>query len=176
MESHLTNLLKTLLLVLCLGGMTQSQAQVVGSRPEAVPSDRIDQLLDTARTCLGVPYRRGGTSPKGFDCSGFVRFVFDSVGIELNRSSRTQAKEGRPVALDALLPGDLLFFKTCGQKNAISHVGIYLGEGEFIHAGSWGGPRNRCIRLAQLASNYFAERLVGARRVVDPQDTAAETR
>ena len=172
----MTNLLKTLLMVLALGSMPQVQAQTVGSRPEAIAPDRIDQLLDTAKTCLGIPYRHGGTSPKGFDCSGFVRFVFDSVGIELNRSSRTQAKEGTPVALDALLPGDLLFFKTCGQKHAISHVGIYLGQGEFIHAGSWGGPRNRCIRLAQLASKYFSDRLVGARRVVDPEDTNLEAR
>ena len=172
----MTDLLKAFLLVLCMGGMTRVQAQAVGSRPEVIAPDRIDQLLDTAKTCLGVPYRHGGTSTKGFDCSGFVRFVFDSVGIELNRSSRTQAKEGTPVALDALLPGDLLFFKTCGQKNAISHVGIYLGQGEFIHAGSWGGPRNRCIRMAQLASKYFADRLVGARRVVDQTDTATEAR
>jgi len=164
--------LSGLFLALCLVALFPLQGQTVPAKPEAEASGQVANLIDTAKTCLGVPYRHGGTSTKGFDCSGFVKFVFDSVGIELNRSSRTQAKEGTPVALDALLPGDLLFFKTMGRRNAISHVGIYLGEGQFIHAGSWGGPRNRCIRLAELTSRYFAERVVAARRVVAPLGVA----
>jgi cell wall-associated NlpC family hydrolase len=165
-----------LLGAICLAGLLPLQGQTVAAKPEAVEPNQIESLIETAKTCLGVPYRSGGTSIKGFDCSGFVKFVFDSVGIELNRSSRTQAKEGTPVALDALLPGDLLFFKTMGRRHAISHVGIYLGDGQFIHAGSWGGPRNRCIRLAELTSRYFAERVVAARRVVAPLGMAEETR
>jgi len=168
--------LSGLFLALCLAALIPLRGQAVAAEPEAVEPGQIQNLIETAKTCLGVPYRSGGTSTKGFDCSGFVKFVFDSVGIELNRSSRTQAREGTPVALDALLPGDLLFFKTMGRRNAISHVGIYVGEGQFIHAGSWGGPRNRCIRLAELTSRYFAERIVAARRVVAPLGMDAEAR
>ena len=132
---------------------------------------RIAFLLAEAKTYLGLPYRYGGVTPsKGFDCSGFVRFVFGSFGIDLNRSSGAQAKQGDPIALRDILPGDLLFFNTKGMRKGISHVGIYLGDGRCIHASSWGGPGMRCVRLGELASKYFADRLVSIRRVVTPPE------
>jgi cell wall-associated NlpC family hydrolase len=137
--------------------------------PAAVQADgaasQVSSLLERAKALIGRPYRYGGTTPKGFDCSGFVRFVFGSVGIDLDRSSGSQARQGEPVDLDDILPGDLLFFRTRGVRNGISHVAIYLGQGRFIHASSW---RGRTVKIEQLASDYFAKRLVAVRRIIDP--------
>jgi cell wall-associated NlpC family hydrolase len=132
------------------------------ARHEAVPS-----LLERAKAYVGVPYRYGGASPSGFDCSGFVRFVFRGIGVALNRSSRSMATQGARVARGEIQPGDLLFFRTLGKR--ISHVGIYLGEGLFIHAGSRGGPGQRGVKVARLDIAYYDRRLVQARRVV-PRD------
>jgi len=150
---------------LCLGGALslQAQAQEVKKAPEGP----LATLLNKAETCLGAPYRYGGSTLRGFDCSGFVRFVFGSVGIDLDRSSAAQAKQGEAVPLNQIQPGDLLFFRnTRGLRKGISHVGIYLGEGQFIHASSWSGRGTHCVKLAGLASDYFVNRLVAARRVV----------
>ena len=166
---------------LCLGALLPFAAQGGQSVPapqpasaarqaEAKPADSpglLGSLLDKAEDCLGIPYRRGGASPKGFDCSGFVRFVFGSVGIQLDRSSAAQAKQGEPIALAQIQPGDLLFFNTRGVRKGISHVGIYLGQGQFIHASSLRGPGTHCVKVANLAQEYFSRRLVAVRRVVD---------
>jgi len=146
---------------------------------QAQPTGILGSLLDKAEDCLGIPYRRGGASPKGFDCSGFVRFVFGSVGINLDHSSAAQAKQGEPIALAQIQPGDLLFFNTRGVRKGISHVGIYLGQGQFIHASSLRGPGTHCVKIANLAQDYFSKRLVAVRRVVDgavemPKDILAK--
>ena len=163
-------LIKQCLWMICLGVLLPVQAQALQPRSEAEAPGQVAERLETARTCRGAPYRHGGTSPKGFDRSGLVHFVFGSVGIALDHSSRAQAKEGEAIRLDQILPGDLLFFKTSGRK-AISHVGIYVGDGEFIHASFWGGPKKRCVRVAELASDYFARRLVAVRRIVGPAES-----
>ena len=167
------NLLKALCFV-CLVAMLPARAETGVPKEDPDPG-RIAFLLAEAKTYLGLPYRYGGVSPKGFDCSGFVRFVFGSFGIDLSRSSGAQAKQGDPIALRDILPGDLLFFSTRGMRKGISHVGIYLGDGRFIHASSWGGPGMHCVRLGELASSYFAERLVSIRRVVAPPDAEPKT-
>jgi cell wall-associated NlpC family hydrolase len=153
----------------CLGGALPGFAQE--ANPEAPTSQGfISSLLERAKTYIGTPYRYGGTGPNGFDCSGFVRFVFGAFGIHLNHSSRAQASQGDSVDLDQIQPGDLLFFKT--QGNHISHVGIYLGGGQFIEAGSWGGPGKRGVKITQLDSSYYAGRLVSARRLmITPNET-----
>lgn len=152
--------LKRAAVVLCLWGSASSVAQEVAQAPfEVVPS-----LLDKAKEYIGVPYRRGGVSPSGFDCSGFVRFVFRAFGVQLNRSSGTQATQGDAVAPGEIQPGDLLFFRIRG--NRIGHVGIYLGGGQFIHAGSRGDSGTRGVKIARLDSSFYARRLVSARRVV----------
>lgn len=141
-------------------------AQEVASEPfDVVPS-----LLNKAREYVGVPYRFGGASPRGFDCSGFVRFVFNGFGIELNRSSRSQATQGEKVQPAEVQPGDLLFFRYGG--NRIGHVGIYLGGGEFIHAGSRGDPKTRGVRIARLDSSFYAKRLAAVRRLLTGGDAA----
>lgn len=148
----------------CLGATLSAQDQA--AVPESQSPGLAATLLEKAKTYLGTPYHYGGTTPKGFDCSGFVRFVFGSFGFGLERSSYSQANQGQPVDLKQIQPGDLLFFRTRGNQNRISHVGIYLGQGQFIHAGSWGGPGKRGVKIGELDSSYYVNRLVSARRVL----------
>ena len=149
----------------CLAGLLPLQAQTAA--PDQAPdAGQVETLLAKARSFLGIPYRFGGGTPKGFDCSGFVRFVFRSVGIDLDRTSRSQSRQGDPVSLDDLRPGDLLFFACRGVRRGVSHVGIYLGDGQFIHASAWSGPGMHCVKMGELTSQYFAKRLVAARRVL----------
>jgi cell wall-associated NlpC family hydrolase len=161
--------LKRLLWIVCLGAMVPFFAQAPGSGP-APREDPVPALLEKARSLLGIPYRFGGITPKGFDCSGFVRFVFGTCGIDLDRTSRAQSRQGDPVDLDEIQPGDLLFFATRGVRRGVSHVGIYLGDGKFIHASAWTGPGMRCVKLGELTSQYFADRLVAARRILTGAD------
>jgi len=163
-----------LLLVLAttIGLSVQAQENQTGAQVAGVSSS----LLDKAKAFLGTPYRYGGRSPKGFDCSGFVSFVFDSFGVALPRSSVHQAKQGESIDLDEIQPGDLLFFKTRGKQNRISHVGIYMGDGQFIHAGSWGSRKGRCVKISELDGDYYVKRLVSARRILGPASAFLEVR
>jgi cell wall-associated NlpC family hydrolase len=158
--------LRHFLLIACLGTMLPLHALQAETSKETADQGQISGLLAKAKTYLGRPYHYGGITPKGFDCSGFVRYVFGSMGIDLDRTSGSQAKQGDPIDLAHIQPGDLLFFSTRGMRKGISHVGIYLGEGQFIHASNWGGPGKRCVKMGELASSYFAERLVAVRRIV----------
>ncbi|RAV12502.1 C40 family peptidase [Paenibacillus contaminans] len=108
---------------------------------------------------IGTPYRDGGMSEKGFDCSGFTKFLFDKLGIELTRTSRSQNTEGYWVDKSDLRAGDLVFFNTSGK--GISHVGVYLGDGVFAHSASDEG-----VTKSKLSEKYYKERYVSARRVM----------
>lgn len=117
-------------------------------------------IIRTAKGFIGAPYRWGGSSKKrGFDCSGLTSAVYRLNGVRLPRSSRGQWKAGRPVKRSELLEGDLVFFATAGGKR-ISHVGIYVGDGKFIHA----PRRGRKIRIDLLSNSYFERRYAGAKR------------
>lgn len=119
-----------------------------------------DGLVQTARRFIGTPYRWGGTSARsGFDCSGLTMTVYRLNGLELPRNSRAQFQTGRPVPRDALQQGDLVFFAT-GSRGRVSHVGLYSGQGKFIHAPG----RGKTIRTASLSNGYFKARYAGARR------------
>jgi cell wall-associated NlpC family hydrolase len=124
--------------------------------------DKASNMVSTAMNFIGVPYRRGGTSAdKGFDCSGFTRQVFESsLGLVLPRRADEQAKATGLVNIkrDELQPGDLVFFNTL--RRTFSHVGIYLGEGKFIHAPRPGGE----VRVEDMRFVYWAKRFTGARR------------
>ena len=126
----------------------------------APTGSRIQNLLQHALALLGTPYRWGGTGTGGFDCSGLVGYVFHSaLGIELPRVSRDMATSGQLVSDRAnLSPGDLVFF---GRKGRVSHVGIYVGEGRFLHA-----PRTgRDVTVSSLDSGYWSDKYLEARRV-----------
>jgi len=113
-----------------------------------------------ALTLVDAPYRYGGRSPSGFDCSGFVGYVFsESAALALPRRSDDIFRMGQALQRSQLAPGDLVFFNTLGRR--YSHVGIYVGEGKFVHAPA----RRGRVRVEQLADTYWASRFNGARRV-----------
>jgi len=122
---------------------------------------KASDLVIQAMGLLGVPYKRGGISEeKGFDCSGFVRYMFEkSVGLVLPRRAEDQAKVTEEINRSELKPGDLVFFNT--MKRTFSHVGIYVGDGKFIHA-----PRpGKSVRVDDMREAYWQKRFNGARRV-----------
>jgi cell wall-associated NlpC family hydrolase len=115
--------------------------------------------MNTAHRFLGTPYSFGGTSERGIDCSGFVMRVFSLHGIKLPRTADVQFNVGAPVKKGQEQAGDLVFFETyCAGP---SHVGIYLGEGNFIHASS-----SRGVTISSLADKYYRARYLGAKRVL----------
>ena len=117
-------------------------------------------LIATAMALRGTPYRNGGTDPsRGFDCSGFVQWVFAQHGTILPRGTREQYDEGGKLDRDDVQAGDLVFFETVSRGP--SHVGIALGAGQFVHAPSSRGV----VRVESYTSGYWASRWVGARRV-----------
>ena len=136
-----------------LGGPLQSARNAFGGKAS--------ELVMQAMGLLGVPYKSGGTSEeKGFDCSGFVRYMYEkSVGLVLPRRAEEQAKVTEEISRSELKPGDLVFFNTL--KRTFSHVGIYVGEGKFIHA-----PRpGKAVRVDDMREAYWQQRFNGARRV-----------
>jgi hypothetical protein len=117
-------------------------------------------IVRTAKSFIGVPYKWGGSSPReGFDCSGLTMAVYHLNGLSLPRTSGQQWKTGLPISRTQLIEGDLVFFST-SKARRISHVGIYTGKGKFIHAPG----RGQKIRSASLATRYYKKRYVGARR------------
>ena len=124
-------------------------------------SESMHKLLDNALGLVGIRYRRGGSDAEsGFDCSGFVGHVFlEQLGLKLPRTSGEMSKTGEQVTRADLQPGDLVFFNT--MRRAFSHVGIYLGNGQFVHA-----PRpGKSVRVEDIDTSYWARRYNGARRV-----------
>ena len=118
-----------------------------------------NEIVRSARQYIGVPYQWGGESPDtGFDCSGLTMAVYKLNGLDLPRSSRQQWKAGKPVKRSHLEKGDLVFFATTGGKR-VSHVGIYTGNGKFLHA----PRRGRKITISSLSDRYYKTRYLGAR-------------
>ena len=124
------------------------------------PSEGLSEIVSHALKQVGVPYRYGGNSPRhGFDCSGFVRYVYKQVGVALPRTTEGMSQVGVPIRRRELEPGDLVFFDT--RRKPFSHVGIYLGDQKFIHAPARGGT----VELVDMQRNYWRERYMGARRI-----------
>ena len=131
--------------------------------------ERTSELVLNAMSFLGVPYRRGGNSVEtGFDCSGFVRAIYEqTVGLVLPRKADDQAAVTQVIERQELQPGDLVFFNT--MRRAFSHVGIYVGEGKFIHSPKPGQQ----VRVEDMGGSYWQRRFDGARRVVGAGETAS---
>lgn len=128
---------------------------------EASSAVNSNELVATAKKLEGIKYRSGGTTTAGFDCSGFVGYVFEDLGIDLPRTSSGMHASGTKVDRDNLKSGDLVFFNTTGK--GVSHVGIYIGDGKFIHSSSSQG-----VKIDKLNDpHYWGDRYIGAKRVAD---------
>jgi cell wall-associated NlpC family hydrolase len=125
------------------------------TRPQADPLR--NQIVFTALQMVGVPYRYGGTTPQGFDCSGLVQYAYRNAGLSVPRTSREQLAATSPVPLAEAEPGDLLFFRS----DDWSHVGIYVGEGRFVHAPSTG----RDVTVGNFADAWYRRNFVRAGRM-----------
>ena len=143
----------------------------LGNLSERVEA-RASELVINAMGLLGVPYKRGGNSEEtGLDCSGFVRNIYEkTAGLLLPRSAAQQAAATQKIDRADLKPGDLVFFNT--MRRAFSHVGIYLGDGKFIHAPKPGAE----VRVEDMGISYWARRFDGARRVPTAADSPENTR
>lgn len=122
-----------------------------------------EKIIDYAKRFLGVNYVWGGTTPKGFDCSGFVKYVFGNFGVTLNRVTTEQAKQGTSVKKANLQPGDLVFFDTNGGHNRINHVGLYIGGGKFIQSSS--GSSSGVV-ISSITEGFYSNTYMTARRVL----------
>ena len=133
----------------------------VASRGSSTTSGAVNsqKIVNYAKQFMGVKYVYGGMSPNGFDCSGFTSYVYKAFGISLPRTASGQAGTGLSVSKDNLVPGDLVFFET--YTKGISHVGIYVGNGQFIHASSSKG-----ITITSLSDSYYLPKYRGATRIL----------
>ena len=135
--------------------------------PDETPADNPaatvsgSEIVSLAQQYLGVPYVYGGSSPSGFDCSGFTMYIFAQVGVKLPHGATSQLSYGASVSRSELQPGDLVFFQDYGA--VASHVGIYIGGDQFIHASSSSG-NSRCVTVSSLAESYYANHYYTARR------------
>lgn len=152
-------------------GSTENMSALISSREKAIPLERPkevvpkgQQIANYARKFFGVKYVWGGTTPKGFDCSGLVQYVYRQFGVRLARVSSEQATQGIKVSKSELRPGDLVFFDTNGGRGSISHVGIYAGDGKFIEAAS--GYSSSKVKITDMTSGYYSQNYVTARRVL----------
>ena len=147
--------------VLNVPGVTD-KATTPAPSPATPASDnsRTGVVRAAALKFMGIPYRLGATGQGGIDCSAFTRAVMERIGIRLPRTTREQFKIGTPIAKGDLRAGDLVFFNTLG--NGVSHVGIYLGNGQFAHANSYAG---RTV-IESMGNVYYQYRYIGARRVL----------
>ncbi|HWW81570.1 MAG TPA: C40 family peptidase [Steroidobacteraceae bacterium] len=138
----------TLLLVACSSVPRESEP----------PRDAGSPIARSAAQLVGAPYHFGGADLQGFDCSGLAVYVYERAGVEIPRTAREQQRAARPVALDSLSPGDLVFFRIHSRQ--VNHVGIYVGGDRFIHAPRSGGT----VSYGNISAGYYHKHLVGAGR------------
>lgn len=137
-------------------------AALLGNTAAALESSVRSDVVVRALTLIDTPYRYGGSTPEGFDCSGLVQYVYNAVAArQLPRRSEEMGKMGEAIRRSQLEPGDLVFFNTL--RRAYSHVAIYIGDGRFLHAPARGGR----VRIEALDDRYWQTRFNGARRVID---------
>src|SRR5688572_33103989 len=138
----------------CASAAAKRSPDAPASATPLTPSQ--SRIVTTALKYVGAPYARGGSSPAGFDCSGFVMFVYARHGVALPHSAEAQYRLGAPVRRDRLRPGDIVFFDRLG------HSGIYIGDGRFVHATKPGDV----VKVSGIDESWYRRRWVGARRVL----------
>ena len=139
---------------------TSKTGPLVPNNQAILEKSKVAALIATAKSYIGVPYQFGGTTPSGFDCSGFLQFVFAKHGLNIPRLADEQYNLGlRTKNVSQLVPGDLVFFTT--YTSGVSHCGIYLGSGKFIHTSSSKG-----VRIDELSGEYWQPRYVGGKHIV----------
>ncbi len=141
------------------GSLNGSTGSNSGSTSSSGSNSASSKIVAKAKQYLGVPYKWGGTTPSGFDCSGFVYYVLRSCGYNVSRTMTTMYSQGTPVAKSNLQPGDVVFFQNT-YKAGLSHVGIYVGDGQFIHAPSSG----KVVSYSNLYTDYYIAHYYGAVR------------
>jgi cell wall-associated NlpC family hydrolase len=150
----------TFLIAFVVAACTSVPRQRTDAAPDPGLTNEGQQLVRVAAELIGTPYKYGGEDPRrGFDCSGLVFYSFDRLGLEVPRTAAEQREAARPVELDSLSPGDLVFFRTTTRR--VDHVGIYAGDGKFIHA-----PRTgHVVSYAYLEDPYYRRHFVSAGRL-----------
>jgi len=145
-------------------GQQQPNSKVSENERRSV--GRASRVVPLALALVGAPYRWGGADPRGFDCSGFVMYVYGRAGVSLPHGTVKQYRLGTPVARKELAPGDIVFF------DRLNHSGIYIGDGRFVHASKSGDA----VKVARLDEAWFERRWVGARRlpVTDRQSRSGD--
>jgi cell wall-associated NlpC family hydrolase len=161
-----------------VAGVTIYSADEASNQTQAVTEtqpnswqDKAQEVLISALSLTGIQYKYGGSSPAtGFDCSGFVRYVFhNAANLTLPPTARAIAQIGKSVKKDDLQPGDLVFFNTL--KKAFSHVGIYIGDNKFIHAPRTGAA----VRVESMQNSYWSSRFEGAQRLDEEVEKSSKT-
>ena len=149
-------------------------ANFSGSKPYQLPV-LADSILERGMSLIGTRYRFGGTSEAGFDCSGFIGYLFrEEAGMNLPRSTREMINVDAPlVSRSNLEPGDLLFFATNGRRGRVSHAGIYLGDNQFIHSSS---RRSGGVRIDSLGDSYWSKTFIEAKRALANAPTVVTAR
>lgn len=142
-----------LFIVICM--LFYSLLQLINKQPAK------GDIVTLAKQYLGVPYRYGGSTPAGFDCSGYIMFLFHQLGKDIPRTADQQATVGKPVAVGKLRPGDVVYFATTDEPT-ISHIGLYIGNHQFIHASSTA----KKIIISNLTESYWQKALRGARQII----------
>ena len=146
----------SLIAILTVAGCATGAPTSAPPGPAATPSTAQSRIVSTALKYVGTPYARGGASPSGFDCSGFVMFVYRRVGVSLPHNAEKQYRLGSPVSRKNLQRGDIVFFDRLG------HSGIYIGRGRFVHATKPGDV----VKVSGIDESWYRRRWVGARRLL----------
>jgi cell wall-associated NlpC family hydrolase len=145
--------------------ISQSQPKVTSTRTikQRQPAESKHALIEIAEGLRGKPYRYGGVTPKGFDCSGFVHYAYDKAGLSIPRTTGEQYQMAQRLSINEARPGDLLFFRINSRK--LKHVGLYVGKGRFLHAST----SKKRVAEASLEDPYWDKRLLGVGRIHDIQ-------